>query len=72
LGVGTDLMEELSHPARKRVHSLKYYTWVEQQGKTYAEIQEQWHDDTYWTNIPKVAPKLDELIVEFNARTGLG
>ncbi|MCC6668025.1 MAG: pyridoxal-phosphate dependent enzyme [Polyangiaceae bacterium] len=72
LGVGTDLMEELSHPARKRVHSLKYYTWVEQQGKTYAEIQEQWHDDDYWTNIPKVAPKLDELIVEFNARTGLG
>ncbi|MCK6533792.1 MAG: pyridoxal-phosphate dependent enzyme [Polyangiaceae bacterium] len=72
LGVGTDLMEELSHPAKKRVHSLKYYTWVEQQGKTYAEIQEQWHDDDYWTNIPKVAPKLDELIVEFNARTGLG
>ncbi|MCC6897364.1 MAG: pyridoxal-phosphate dependent enzyme [Polyangiaceae bacterium] len=72
LGVGTDLMEELSYPAKKRVHSLKYYTWVEQQGKTYAEIQQQWHDDDYWTNIPKVAPQLDELIVEFNARTGLG
>ena len=72
LGVGTDLMEELSHPARKRVHSLKYYTWVEQQGKTYAEIQEQWQNDEYWTGIPKLAPKLDELIVEFNARVGLG
>ncbi len=72
LGAGTDLMEELSYPARKRVHNLKYYTWVEQQGKTHAEIQEQWHDDEYWTGIPEVAPKLDELIVEFNARTGLG
>ncbi len=72
LGVGTDLMEELSHPAKKRVHSLKYYTWVEQQGKTYAEIQQQWHDDEYWTGIPKLAPKLDELIGEFNARVGLG
>ncbi|MBK7580956.1 MAG: pyridoxal-phosphate dependent enzyme [Myxococcales bacterium] len=72
LGVGTDLMEELSHPAKKRVHSLKYYTWVEQQGKTYGEIQAQWHDDEYWTRIPEVAPKLDALIGEFNARTGLG
>src|SRR5262249_50072627 len=30
-GAGTDLMEELSYPAKKRVHNLKYYTWVEQQ-----------------------------------------
>jgi hypothetical protein len=29
---------------RKRVHNLKYYTWVEQQGKTYEEIQAQWYD----------------------------
>ncbi len=72
LGVGTDFMEELSFPARKRVHSLKYYTWVEQQGKTYAEIQKQWNDEDYWTSIPKVAPELDHLIEEFNGRTGLG
>jgi cysteine synthase A len=70
LGAGTDLMEELSYPARKRVHNLKYYTWVEQQGRTYEEIQSQWQDE-YWEAIPKVAGKLDELIGEFNARTGL-
>ena len=64
-------MEELSHPAKKRVHNLKYYTWVEQQGKTYAEIQRQWYDDEYWTGIPALAGKLDELIGEFNAKTGL-
>ncbi len=70
-GATTDLMEELSHPAKKRVHNLKYYTWVEQQGKTYAEIQRQWYDDEYWTGIPALAGKLDELIGEFNEKTGL-
>jgi len=72
LGAGTDHMEELSHPARKRVHNLKYYTWVEQQGKTYREIQAQWQDDSYWTSIPPVAAQLDELIRDFNARSGVG
>ena len=70
-GAATDLMEELTHPAKKRVHNLKYYTWVEQQGKTYDEIQAQWYDDSYWTSIPETAGKLDELITEFNQRTGL-
>ncbi|MEZ4224681.1 MAG: pyridoxal-phosphate dependent enzyme [Polyangiaceae bacterium] len=68
LGIGTDSMEELDYPSRKRVHNLKYYTWVEQQGKTYQEIQAQWRDDEYWNAIPKLAPQLDELITEFNAR----
>ena len=31
-GVRTDAMLELSYQDRKRVHNLKYYTWVEQQG----------------------------------------
>jgi cysteine synthase A len=70
LGASTDLFEELTYPARKRVHNLKYYTWVEQQGRTFAEIQSQWQDE-YWTAIPRVATQLDELIGEFNARTGL-
>jgi hypothetical protein len=51
VGQRTDNMEELSYPARKRVHNLKYYTWVEQQGKTYDEIQAQWFDRAYWSNI---------------------
>ncbi len=70
-GATTDTMQELDFPSRKRVHNLKYYTWVEQQGRTYQEIQAQWHDDSYWTSIPDAAAKLDELIVEFNRRTGL-
>lgn len=71
LGVGTDMMEELTFPARKRVHNLKYYTWVEQQGRTHAEIVEQWRNDAYWTSIPSTLEKLDALIDEFNARVGL-
>ena len=71
LGQSIDYMEELSYYGRKRIHNLKYYTWVEQQGKTYEEIQAQWYDDSYWTNIPGMADEIDKLIDEFNRRTGL-
>jgi hypothetical protein len=52
LGQTIDSMQELNYYDRKRVHNLKYYTWVEQQGKTYQEIQAQWYEPNYWTNIP--------------------
>jgi len=71
LGQSIDHMEELSYYGRKRIHNLKYYTWVEQQGKTYEEIQAQWYDDDYWTSIPAKVDEIDTLIDEFNARTGL-
>ncbi|MFT5196455.1 MAG: cysteine synthase A [Cellvibrionaceae bacterium] len=68
LGQGIDHVEELSYYGRKRIHNLKYYTWVEQQGKTYDEIQAQWYDDSYWTSIPEKVNEIDALIEEFNAR----
>jgi hypothetical protein len=71
LGCTTDHMAELSYPDRKRVHNLKYYTWVEQQGKTYDEIQAQWYDDDYWAAIHAQVKEIDERIEEFNARAGL-
>ena len=71
LGQAVDHVEELSYPQRKRVHNLKYYTWVEQQGKTYAEIQAQWFQRDYWTSIRKLVDQIDPLIQEFNQRTGL-
>ena len=64
-------VEELSYPARKRVHNLKYYTWVEQQGKTYDEIQAQWYQPDYWTGVHGQADEIDVLIEEFNAKVGL-
>ncbi|MDJ0791611.1 MAG: pyridoxal-phosphate dependent enzyme [Acidimicrobiia bacterium] len=68
--MGQDLghMQELGYYDRKRIHNLKYYTWVEQQGKTYEEIQAQWYDPGYWTSIQSMAQPIDELIEAFNAR----
>lgn len=70
-GTTTDAMAELTYESRKRIHNLKYYTWVEQQGKTYQEIQDQWYDENYWSDIPKQAAEVDALIEEFNHMTGL-
>jgi hypothetical protein len=70
-GLAIDNMEELTYYGRKRIHNLKYYTWVEQQGKTYEEIQQQWDDDQYWESIPTAVDQIDALIEEFNAKTGL-
>ncbi len=70
-GQGTDNVEELTYPARKRIHNLKYYTWVEQQGKTYQEIQAQWYDPAYWRGIHGQAAEIDALIEGFNKLTKL-
>ncbi|MDD4074900.1 MAG: pyridoxal-5-phosphate-dependent protein subunit beta [Eubacteriales bacterium] len=70
-GIRTDAMKELTYEERRRVHNLKYYTWVEQQGKTYEEINQQWYDENYWTDIHAQADEMDKLINEFNERTGV-
>jgi cysteine synthase A len=71
LGQTIDYIEELTYYSRKRVHNLKYYTWVEQQGKTSDELQAQWYQPDYWTAVQRQADAIDELIVAFNERTGL-
>ena len=71
LGQSIDHVQELSYYDRKRIHNLKYYTWVEQQGKTFEEIQAQWYDDEYWESIPAHAETLDGLIEEFNHKVGI-
>jgi cysteine synthase A len=71
LGCTVDYVEELGYWDRKRIHNLKYYTWVEQQGKTYQEIQAQWYDPTYWNCIHDLVDDIDALIMEFNEMTGL-
>ncbi|MEG1524129.1 MAG: pyridoxal-5-phosphate-dependent protein subunit beta [Clostridia bacterium] len=69
--VRTDVMEELTYEGKKRIHNLKYYTWVEQQGKTYAEINDQWYDEHYWTDMHAEATQIDQLINDFNDETGV-
>ena len=70
LGLATDNLLELSHVERRRVHNLKYFTWVEQQGRTSEELNRQWREESYWTNIQGQVGAVDALIEEFNARVG--
>lgn len=70
-GVTSDNLLELTYESRKRVHNLKYFTWVEQQGKTFQEIQDQWYEPDYWTDVQGQVGKVDELITEFNDRVGI-
>jgi cysteine synthase len=70
-GERIDNLIELSYADRRRVHNLKYYTWVEQQGRSYEEIMDQWYDADYWTGYQSQADEIDELINEFNSMTGL-
>ena len=72
LGLKTDSMLELTYTERKRVHNLKYYTWVEQQQMNVEDLNAQWYDTkNTWDAVHAQAKELDELINEFNEATGL-
>lgn len=61
-----DYFKELAYYDKKTIHNLKYFTWVEQQGKDVEDLNEQWYDDDYWKNRFEVVPQWDKLIAEFN------
>jgi cysteine synthase len=69
LGVTTDHMRELTYPDRKAIHNLKYFTWVEQQGRTVEELDALWSPG-FWTDQQSLIPEWDEAIDHFNADTG--
>jgi hypothetical protein len=62
-----DFFKELGYYDRKAIHNLKYFTWVEQQGKTSEEIHAQW-DPEYWRALfEDEVGYFDALIGEFNS-----
>ncbi len=66
-GTNTDNVLELNYYDKKRIHNLKYYTWIEQQGRKLEELNAQWYEhDNYWYSVPKLVPKINEMITEFN------
>jgi hypothetical protein len=67
MGESIDNLLELRYTDRRRIHQLKYFTWVEQQGRTYEEIQAQWYQQDYWTTFQEQIPEIDNLIEAFNA-----
>ena len=70
-GQRIDFFKELTYYERKAIHNLKYYTWVEQQGKTYEEIQEQWNPEYWRIRFEDEVHYFDQLIEEFNKETGV-
>lgn len=71
LNLTTDHMLELSYWDKKRMHNLKYFTWVEQIGKDVEELDRQWYDENYWRDKYHSHTEWDKLIREFNEKTGL-
>ena len=70
-GLDSEGVLELNYRDKKRMHNLKYFTWIEQQGKTVEELDAQWYDDNYWSSKFALADEWDEKIEAFNAETGL-
>ena len=71
LGLKTDNMIEMTYYQKKRMHNLKYFTWIEQQGKTVEELNAQWYDENYWKSRYAKVEEWDQKIMEFNERTGV-
>ena len=72
MGTGSDHMRELGYADRKALHNFKYFTWVEQQGRSSEELREMWDED-FWTGVfsQEVVDEWDRLIDDFNQATGL-
>jgi cysteine synthase len=70
LATGTDHMRELTHPDRRALHNLKYFTWVEQQRRTADELAALW-SPSFWRDLQATLPEWDEAIVAFNRESGV-
>jgi len=64
-------MKELTYLDQKAIHNLKYFTWIEQQAKELEDLNSLWYDKQLWPRIFNQTERWDELINEFNDRTGL-
>ena len=68
----TDNLLELTYVERKRIHNLKYFTWVEQQGRHVDELNDQWYrQDLTFEAVQKQTEQVEALIDEFNDMVGL-
>jgi len=67
----TDYLKELTFVDQKTIHNLKYYTWIEQQQKELEDLNQLWSDREIFPKIFNQTERWDELIEEFNKRTGL-
>lgn len=71
LGQSKEEVLELNYYDKLRIHNLKYYTWIEQQGRETEELNRQWYQKDYWTSIPPLVDQIDREIEAFNRETGV-
>jgi len=69
-GATTDHLRELSFADRKVLHNLKYFTWVEQQGRTVEQLNALW-SPSFWTDLQAQLPEWDRQIEAFNQDVGV-
>ncbi len=71
-GITTDHLRELTYPDRKALHNFKYFTWVEQQGRSSDELRQLWDED-FWKEVfsQGVVDEWDRLIDAFNDASGM-
>jgi hypothetical protein len=58
----TDWIMRGTPEARTRWHNLKYYTWVEQQGKTVQELDAQ-REPAWWERHQQMVQEIDARLV---------
>jgi hypothetical protein len=63
---GTDWFKELNYYDRKAIHNLKYFTWVEQQGKAIEELNAQWQPEYWQEMFTAEIDAFERLIADFN------
>ena len=64
---GSEWIMEGTRDARERWHNLKYYTWVEQQGKTVGELDAQ-RDPEWWLSHQERVAEIDKRLHQVRRR----
>ena len=70
IGQKIDFVKELGYYDKKAIHNLKYFTWVEQQGKSSDELKKLWYPE-FWDEIYMQVDEWDKDIEEFNKMVGI-
>lgn len=67
-GAATDWIAPGTLENRERWHNLKYYTWVEQQGKTVEELEAQ-RNPAWWQQHQAMVQEIDERLIALRTKT---
>ena len=70
IGSVSDHYLEAGYRDRHRIFNLGYFTWVEQRGVDLEMFQSR-ADQKFWKDVQEVLPVWDQMIDDFNARTGV-